>query len=87
MPYEVFGFLAVFLLATSGVPQLIRLLSYKKSSSISPYSILCVFFGCVFMIIFLVKEDGVSIFQLNYYINALISLTNLFLYFKYKKNT
>lgn len=79
------GVFGVILLATSGIPQIIRSFRTKNVSGLSPYSISCVFFGCLCMSSYTILEEGLSLFHINYIINGVISFINLVLYFRYRK--
>lgn len=84
MLHLVFGFIGVTLLVVSGIPQLIRSVRLKNVIGLSPYSLCCVFLGCVCMTIHTILDEGMSIFHANYLVNGLISLINLVLYLKYR---
>lgn len=80
-----FGYLGVFLLATSGIPQVFRTLRTKNVNGLSPYSMTWVCLGCCSMLTYLSQTRGISIISISYIVNACVSLTNLTLYFIYKK--
>jgi len=79
------GLLGSFLLAVSGIPQLIRIIRVKKVTGLSPYSLSCVCVGCICMDIFVTSVQGISLLNVSYTFNAVVSLTNLILYLVYKK--
>lgn len=84
--YElVLGSVGSLLLATSGVPQIIRSLRLKNVTGLSPYSLSCVFLGCVCMNLFILSTQGLSILNISYTLNSIFSCTNLMLYLRYKK--
>lgn len=79
------GLIGSFLLAISGIPQLIRTMRVRKVTGLSPYSLACVFIGCVCMDVFVTQIQGFSVLNISYSFNAAISLINLTLYIIYKK--
>jgi uncharacterized protein with PQ loop repeat len=87
MSHTILGVFGVILLASSGIPQLIRTIRVKKVTGLSPYSLCCVFFGCVCMSLYTMLEEGFSIFHGNYFVNGLVSATNLLLYFNYRNKS
>lgn len=79
------GLLGSLLLASSGIPQVVRTLRLKNVTGLSPYSLACVCLGCICMDIFVTRIQGISLLNISYTFNAIVSLTNLALYVKYKK--
>ena len=81
----IFAYIGVALLATSGIPQLHRIIKTKNVNALSPYSLSWVCAGCSCMLVYILNSRGFSILAVSYFTNALVSFTNLMLYFLYKK--
>ena len=85
MMYQLLGGLGAFILVMASVPQLIKSVVLKDVSGVSLYTLLCLCSGHGMMLVYILGTQGFSFSILDYSFNTLITLTNLILYFKYKK--
>lgn len=85
MNYQYVGAIGAFILVMASVPQLVKSLVMKDVSGVSPYTLWCLCSGHGLMLIYILGTQGFSFSIVDYSFNTAITLTNLILYFRYKR--
>lgn len=81
---EFVGYLGAFLLAFSGVPQLIKTYRTKHANDLSIVTLWCTWIGCLSMFVYVLSNGGSTPLILNYLINTTFGCAIIILYFRYK---
>ena len=81
---ETIGWLGAVLLATCGLPQLLKTIKTKDFSGLSLIFIIWWFLGEIFMLTYIMIEAFRIPLLFNYGINIIVCIVIFYVYYKYK---